>query len=87
MLAFFGLALTDDGLVINGGSLASRVPDIWEAPNHNWLRISRILRSLTLLGLQVEARTFYAWLEDAYRTQRFPIDGQTFGYWQRAVQS
>ncbi len=73
--------------MVDGQNLASRAADIWESPNHNWLRISRILRSLILLGLDREARAFYDWLEAAYRNRRFPIDSDTFGYWQRAVQS
>ena len=87
MLAFFGLALDDDGKVIDADNLASRAPDIWEAPNHNWLRISRILRCLTLLGLQLEAIAFFMWLESAYQSGRFPIDAHTFGYWRRAIES
>lgn len=87
ILTFLGLATTETGQVVDGQNLASRAADIWESPNHNWLRISRILRSLILLGLDREARAFYDWLEAAYRNRRFPIDSDTFGYWQRAVQS
>jgi Opioid growth factor receptor (OGFr) conserved region len=87
ILTFFGLATTNTGQVVDGENLAARAPDIWEAPNHNWLRISRILRCLTQLGLEAEAQAFYAWLEEAYRSRRFPIDAHSFGYWQRAVSS
>jgi hypothetical protein len=87
IVTFFGLSLTATGQVVDGDNLASRAADIWEEPNHNWLRISRILRCLSLLGLQVEALGFFMWLESAYRSQRFPIDAHTFGYWHRAVKA
>src|SRR5579864_3751269 len=58
MLAFFGLAQTETGEVIDGDHFAVRAPDVWEYPNHNWLRVTRILGSLRLLGLKAEARAF-----------------------------
>jgi hypothetical protein len=62
-LAFVGLVLTEDGQVVEGPNFASRAPDFWGRPNHNWLRTTRVLRSLRLLGLEWEARAFYAKLE------------------------
>jgi len=53
--------------------VAARAPDVWSIPNHNWLRVTRILRSLRLLGL-----------EDAYRRQRFPVPEDTFRFWMEA---
>jgi hypothetical protein len=61
------------------------VADAWAYPNHNWLRVSRVLRSLTLLGLEERARAFYAWLDGVYRGGRFPIPADTFHYWTNAV--
>jgi hypothetical protein len=85
ILTFLGLAATADGEIVDGPNLAARAHDVWASPNHNWLRISRILRSLTLLGRSDEAQALYHWLESAHRSQRFPIDAETFAYWQRAV--
>jgi hypothetical protein len=85
ILSFLGLMPTADGAVVDGPNFARRTGDIWEEPNHNWLRISRILRSLTLLGLQTEADALYTWLAAAYHDRRFPIEAETFGYWTRAV--
>jgi hypothetical protein len=84
-LAFTGLTLTAEGKVVEAANFASRQPVVWAYVNHNWLRISRVLRSLTLLGLEDRARAFYAWLEAAYRKVRFPIPPDTFGYWTAAV--
>lgn len=85
ILSFLGLAMTEDGKVVEGPNFALRAPDVWAEPNHNWLRITRILRSLTLLGLQIEALAMFAWLEAVYSNGRFPITADTFDYWRRAV--
>jgi hypothetical protein len=63
----------------------TRVPDAWAYSNHNWLRITRILRCLRLLGVEEQARGLYAWLERAYRKRRFPLPPGTFQYWTEAV--
>ena len=86
IVTFLGLSLTADGEVVEGPNFAARVPDVWAFPNHNWLRITRILRSLTLLGLPDEARAFYRRLEAFHRGRRFPIPAETFRYWTEAVQ-
>jgi len=84
-LGFLGLAVGQDGQVVEGPSFGARSPDVWSFPNYNLLRVSRVLRSLTLLGLGDQARAFYAWLDTAYRNRRFPIGPDTFRYWTKAV--
>jgi hypothetical protein len=66
-------------------NFAARVPEIWAEPNHNWLRVTRILRSLTLLGLATLAHAFFGWLEAAYGSRKYPISEETFSYWTEAV--
>jgi hypothetical protein len=56
-------------------------PDL-EAPVS---RISRILRSLRLLGLEAESRALYERLQDFYTRRRFPIPSDTFRYWTEAA--
>jgi Opioid growth factor receptor (OGFr) conserved region len=85
ILAFLGLALSADGKVVEGPNFAGRAPDVWAYPNHNWLRITRILRSLRLLGLEDAARALYERLAEFHRGQRFPIAADTFQYWSEAV--
>lgn len=85
-LSFAGLTVGEGGKVIDGPNLAARAPDVWQWQNHNWLRISRVLRSLSLLGLQKQARALYAWLHAAHEARRFPIDETTFRYWSQAVE-
>jgi hypothetical protein len=83
-LAFLGLKLAEDGRVEERVDFADRVPKIWAHRNHNWLRVTRVIRSLLLLGLEREARALFAWLEKAAR--KFPIGTETMTYWTRAVQ-
>src|SRR5258708_22407743 len=42
-LGFLGLALTDDGQVVQGQNFSARVSDVSAIPNHHWLRITRVL--------------------------------------------
>ncbi len=44
ILAFLGLSLSDQGEVVEGQNFTARVPEVWGSPNHNWLRITHILR-------------------------------------------
>lgn len=87
IVRFLGLEQAADGTVREGPNFAARTSDVWAYPNHNWLRITRILRSLTLLGLENQAQALYAWLSEMHRTQRFPISAETFRYWTGAIQS
>lgn len=75
-LAFCGIIRTDDGLAFDGPN-----PRVWGRQNHNWLRITRVLRSLNLLGLPDEAQAFFALLT----TIRAKIDPTTWRYWERAA--
>ncbi|MSQ93840.1 MAG: hypothetical protein EXR98_04705 [Gemmataceae bacterium] len=85
ILAFPGLSLSDKGEVLEGQNFKARVPDAWASPNHNWLRIARILRSLTLLGMKTHGQAFIQWLDAIYRSRKFPISADTFRYWTQAV--
>ena len=85
ILGFLGLSMTEDGKVAEGDSFPARTPDVWASPNHNWLRITRILRSLTLLGMETQAKALFDRLEDFYRSQRFSIPANTFRFWKDAL--
>jgi hypothetical protein len=75
-LAFCGVVRTGDGLAFDTPN-----PDVWNRPNHNWLRITRVLRSLSLLGLPDQSQAFFTLLT----TIRLKIDPTTWGYWERAA--
>jgi hypothetical protein len=66
-LRFAGLELNEEDRVVEGVNFDKRCPEVWKYENHNWLRVSRVLASLHLLGLKGESKAFLAWLEGAYR--------------------
>jgi hypothetical protein len=62
----------------------------WLSPgNHNHLRITRILKCLSVLGLEAESRAFFDCLSgiyDAERNEAVPaISDETMRYWREAV--
>jgi hypothetical protein len=62
----------------------------WLSPgNHNHLRITRILRCLTILGLETEAKAFLECLAEIYEDEQnksLPaISDETMLYWREAV--
>ena len=88
MLAFYGLALdeTADEPSITPAPDFPRQARNWLRPgNHNLLRLTRILRCLTLLGLPKHARALLACLEHLEREHPGPISPITLGYWRGAV--
>ena len=52
---------------------------------HNHLRITRIIRSLRVLGLEAEATAFFRAVEDVYNTTG-RIGARSLLYWTRAVE-
>jgi hypothetical protein len=79
-LAFLGLAY-EGGRVVPGADHAAR-SEVWRYPNHNWLRITRVLTSTRTLGLETESSAFLAFLERLYRGGQSGIDPETFAYWE-----
>ena len=65
-LSFVGLAILDHSRVVEGANFDERCGEIWTYENHNWLRVSRVLASLCILGLEEEAIGFLTWLNSAY---------------------
>jgi Opioid growth factor receptor (OGFr) conserved region len=53
--------------------------------DHNYLRITRILKCLMAFGLTDVAIAFYRCLEQIYRDDRDRIGGETFQYWTNAI--
>lgn len=89
MLAFYGLG-SEDGKVIRGEQFQQKAEN-WLSPgNHNHLRLSRILRSLTVLGLKGDAGSLYNCLRSIYEEEmvkaRTGILPRTFEFWTRAIQ-
>jgi hypothetical protein len=53
--------------------------------NHNHLRITRILKSLCILGMQREAREWFAALQRVYVANADAIGSMTYEFWRKAV--
>ena len=88
MLQFYGLSAGLEGEVVPGPSFAQRARN-WLTPyNHNHLRLTRMLRSLHLLGLEAESARLFAALAAIYQEEsrgRHRISAETFRYWQHAA--
>lgn len=82
-LAFLGLRHQDDR-VMPAADFAAKSA-IWLAPNHNWLRISRVLASTRMLGLEDRSRSFFEFLKSLKDGGRSAIRDDTFEFWKRAA--
>jgi hypothetical protein len=86
MLGFYGLRVGDDGAVAQAPNWAERKPNWFTQPTHNSLRITRILKSLVLVGLESEAARFQACLLGLCASEPdcgIPAASQAF--WRQAV--
>ena len=83
-LTFYGLRC--EGQVV---CLATNFParkKVWlKTGNHNHLRISRILRSLTLLGLESQAQSMLKCLETLGWWDRWRLGAETYLHWRNAM--
>ncbi len=89
MLRFYGLAWVS---AATGGAV-ERLPDFreraqnWLWPmNHNHLRLTRILRSTLLLGLEAESKALFHALNAVYREYPDRIAARTHAFWKDAAQ-
>lgn len=86
MLDFYGLAIAGHEIL--------RVPSFgersrnWLTPgNHNFLRLTRMLKSLSVLGLEDRAKQLLQALEDIDGKTPGIIGERTLEFWKRAVQA
>lgn len=89
MLKFYGFTMGSvQGKVVIGNTrvVFRRQAEHWLTPqNHNLLRITRILKCLTMLGLREESRAFLAALQEVEEQYPGSIEKSTFRYWKDAV--
>jgi hypothetical protein len=89
MLRFYGLQRQENDVGKVVITQSEDYPDRqceWVQPfDHNYLRITRILKCLMLFGLGNEAQAFYECLKQIYRESSDQIGGETFQYWTNAV--
>jgi len=89
MLSFYGLQEnTLTGQITRAPNFHNR-RGVWlQRNNHNFLRITRIIHSLCLLGLPLQAQAFLNIMQDIYNNEgRGIISQQTFQYWQGAFRA
>jgi hypothetical protein len=84
MLDFYGFRIDGDRIV-RSATFAQRAAN-WVTPgNHNFLRLTRILRSLSLLGLEERAAGLLECLEELYASNEDVIGARTISFWRQAV--
>lgn len=84
MLCFYGFSWEDDRIVFLN-CYKDRIME-WVYPNsHNYLRITRILKSLRLIGLQEYSSNFLEALESVYNLYPDKI-GKSIDYWRSTKQ-
>ena len=60
----------------------------WQTPyNHNYLRITRVLKCLLLLGLEEEAKAFFDCLTYLFWNRYGSISKESYRYWYKAVKT
>jgi hypothetical protein len=91
MLTFYGLEIVEfPALAVRPSSYFAQRSENWlTASNHNHLRISRILTSLRVLGLETEASAFFHCLAAIYSADAGKdfsrISDETFRFWRSAA--
>jgi len=90
MLNFYGYSRVGNGNnvhIVSGENFDIRIRN-WITPNnHNFLRITRILKSLSILGIPGYAENVLATLESLSLEERLTISETSFHYWRSAVKA
>jgi hypothetical protein len=88
MLGFYGLALSADTggrpLIAEAADFPVKARTWLHAGNHNHLRLTRILTSLRLLGLEAHGTALCARLVAIAHDHPHAVSATTLGYWRRA---
>ena len=88
MLDFYGLAIVeiDLGITVQRTEAFDRRGENWLRPgNHNFLRITRILTSLAILGHEQLAQAFLDCLATIFDDYRAIIGDRTWSFWSAAL--
>ena len=87
MLRFYGLSADpQSGKIVRRPDFPEKARNWIEPYNHNYRRITRILKCLTDLGLADRARAFLACLEEIYLRHAADVGAETLAYWRNAVE-
>ncbi len=88
LLDFYGFSVVmdSDTIKIEKSEKFEEKARNWLTPyNHNFLRITRILKSLVLLGYSKYAIVFLQALEEVYKDNSQIIGEKTLSYWRNTV--
>jgi hypothetical protein len=86
MLVFYGYSSSPGLADVSPTSEWRDMADNWLTDgNHNFMRMTRMLRSMMLLGRQELARSFHECLVAAARVHPSVISKRTLGFWNEAV--
>jgi hypothetical protein len=87
MLTFYGLQMDETTHVITRAPNFNTRAAVWLTPaNHNFLRITRMVHSLGLLGLPEYSIAFLTIMQDIARNEgRMTVGNDTLRHWQSAV--
>lgn len=85
MMNYYGLAFDEEaGKIERAKDFEKRSG--WLFPdNHNYLRITRILKSMKLLGFPEISKVLFGALEGLYKEYRIYIGPKTWKYWSDSV--
>jgi hypothetical protein len=92
MLRFYGFVMSPAANPAGGVTIATasdfdaKSRNWLTTANHNHLRITRILKSLILLGLKREAQEWFAALQRVYVANADVIGSTTYEYWRNSVE-
>jgi hypothetical protein len=91
MLQFYGLQcnkIDTTGIEITKSDNYPERKINWiEEGNHNYLRLTRILTSLRLLGLEDYAQALFKCLNQIYLEEGKNIGSRTYAYWESAAEA
>ncbi|MGE5656647.1 MAG: opioid growth factor receptor-related protein [Actinomycetota bacterium] len=91
MLKYYGLQCNDLSRNLIEVTRSEEYPQrkmAWINPrNHNYLRITRILTSLTILGLPDYAQALFKCLDEIYQEEEAKIGRETYRYWKAALKN
>lgn len=89
MLEFYGLECKKNSSAIEitkSVNFAQGQSDWLSISNHNYLRLTRILKCLSLLGYKDYTLALYQCLAEIYNENKNIIGEKTWNYWQKAME-
>lgn len=88
MLEFYGLKLVYNSSnqieIVKNDNYSERKKQWINLRNHNYLRLTRILTSLKLLGLENYSQALFNCLSQMYQEEQSAIGLETYNYWKNA---